>query len=190
MGIELSFRFCFVSKSFHPDDASISRQQTEVLDEVKPLSASGDSVPGFLRWGVGGFGHVIGPIAAVWVLSDELDGDGTLDVIGNMEQLASHDPHLVLLEGGLGLGCWSWGILLNGYRLGLLLDLLWWSCIVSVVVPLRWTLLLGWGKLLLLVLNRGLLPLGWVPHSTKVVHDTALGSVSGSGDTAGFRFGA
>ena len=122
MGIELSFRFCFVSKSFHPDDASISRQ-TEVLDEVKPLSASGDSVPGFLRWGVGGFGHVIGPIAAVWVLSDELDGDGTLDVIGNMEQLASHDPHLVLLEGGLGLGCWSWGILLNGYRLGLLLDL-------------------------------------------------------------------
>ena len=66
---------------------------------------------------------MIGPVAAVRVLSDELDGDGTLDVIGNMEQLASHDPHLVLLEGGLGLGCGSWGILLNGYRLGLLLDL-------------------------------------------------------------------
>ena len=93
-------------------------------DEVEPLSASRGGVPGFLWGRVGGLGHVVGPVAAVGVLPDELDGDGALDVIGHVEQLATHDPDIVLLETGLGLGgggCRSpldgdWLLLLGRWR--------------------------------------------------------------------------
>ena len=93
-------------------------------DEVEPLSASRGGVPGFLWGRVGGLGHVVGPVAAVGVLPDELDGDGTLDVVGHVEQLATHDPDIVLLETGLGLGgggCRSpldgdWLLLLGRWR--------------------------------------------------------------------------
>ena len=51
---------------------------------------------------------MVGPVAPVRVLPDELDGKGSLDVVGHVEQLAPDDPDIVLLEAGLRLGC-SWG---------------------------------------------------------------------------------
>jgi len=161
-------------------------------DEVEPLSACRDGVPGFLWGRVGGLGHVVGPVAAVGVLPDELDGDGALDVVGHVEQLAAHDPDIVLLEAGLGLGggCRSpldgdWLLLLLGRWWRLLSVTLWGSLL------LRWRrelLILG----LLAVLHRWLLLLllcRRVPDPAKVVHDTSLGCLVAPGDCAG-RVGA
>jgi len=159
-------------------------------DEVEPLSACRDGVPGFLWGRVGGLGHVVGPVAAVGVLPDELDGDGALDVVGHVEQLATHDPDIVLLETGLGLGGCSRSSLDGDWLLLLLLGR--WRRLLSVTL---WgSLLLRWGELLILWL---LLVLDWwllllcrcVPDPAKVVHDTSLGCLVAPGDCAG-RVGA
>ena len=43
-------------------------------------------------------------VAAVGVLPDKLDGDGPLHVVGNVEQLSTHNADIVLFETILGLG--------------------------------------------------------------------------------------
>jgi len=61
-------------------------------------------------------------VAAVGVLPNKLDGDGTLHVVGNVEQLSTDNADIVLFETVLGLGC------RGGCGLGRLLDghgLLW-----------------------------------------------------------------
>jgi len=161
-------------------------------DEVEPLSACRDGVPGFLWGRVGGLGHVVGPVAAVGVLPDELDGDGALDVVSHVEQLAAHDPDIILLEAGLGLGSGGCRSPLDGDWLLLLLGR-WWRLLS---VTLWGSLLLRWRRELLIlgllaVLHRWLLLLllcRRVPDPAKVVHDTSLGLVA-PGDCAG-RVGA
>jgi len=161
---------------------------------VEPLSACRDGVPGFLWGRVGGLGHVVGPVASVGVLSDELDGDGTLDVVGHVEQLASNNPDVVLLEAGLGLGNRGWGrrplnrdwlLSLRGRR-GLYSVTLW----RSLLLLGRRKLLVLWLLLLLVLHRRLLLLLLWcVPDPAKVVHDTSLLGLVAPGDCAG-RVGA
>ena len=93
----------------------------ERSDEVEPLSAGGDGVSWFLWGRVSGLCHVVGPVASIGVLPDELDGDRALDVVSHVEQFPSHDPHIVLLEAGLGLGGSRGGRPLYRNRLLLLL---------------------------------------------------------------------
>jgi len=95
-----------------------------LLDEVEPLSASRDSIP-WLLWGwVGRLSDMVGPVSSIGMLPNELNADGTLDVVSDVKQLAANNPDVVLLETGLWLG---WGRLwspLDGQFLWLPLNLL------------------------------------------------------------------
>jgi len=108
---------------------------------------------------------MIGPVPAIGVLPDKLNGNGAFHIVGHVEQLATDNADIVPLVTGLGLGRCPLdgdGLLLLGWR----------GRCFSITL---WRALLWWGQLLvlwlLLVLDRRL---RGVPHSAKVVHDTSL----------------